>query len=197
MAKPGFSDYFFMFEKMQSFVIGDLRRATINAQTNFLVAMGVFNYLEILGGFSLPNGTSRERFDFVFQKLLPPPYKLVFDDLDNLTNKGAYDCLRCGMTHEYLVKIYVLKDATASFDYTVYGVDDEAAFAQNILTKDCGLELVKIEKKINHLRIYNPRLIHDLNRAFEELKKALIDDKSGCRRNFIARSKEIRLEQFA
>jgi len=177
--------------------VNDLTRATIKAQTNFLVAMGVLNYIEILGGFCTSKGsTGQQRFNFVFKHLLPTPYGAVFDELDRLTTKGAYDCLRCGMTHEYLVKTYTLKKTTSSIDFTVYGVDDETGFVLNVLTRDCGLELVGLEKDKYHLRVYNPRLIHDLNIAFEALKKKLIDDKTGYRDKFVARCKDIRLEQL-
>jgi len=194
-----FAEYFAKFEKMQRWIVNDLTRATIKAQTNFLVAMGVFNYIEILGGFC-PTKSSKcqERFEFVFKHLLPTPYGAIFDELKRLTNKGkgAYDCLRCGMTHEYLVKTYTMKKTTSSIDFTVYGVDDEAGFVRNVLTRDCGLELVRLKKDKHHLRVYNPRLIHDLNIAFEALKKKLIDDEAGYRDKFVARCKDIRLEQL-
>ncbi|HEX77609.1 MAG TPA: hypothetical protein G4O03_04255 [Dehalococcoidia bacterium] len=186
-----FTEYYGKFEKMQSWIVNDLTKATIKAQTNLLVGMRVFNYFEILGGFCPTKGSQmKDRFNFVFEQLLPKPYKAVFDELDRITNKGAYDCLRCGMTHEYLVKTYTLKKTTSSIDFTVCGVNDETGFLLNVLTKDCGLELLELEKGKYHLPVYNPRLIHDLNIAFKALKKKLIDDETGYRDKFVARCKD-------
>ena len=202
-SKNGFAEYFTKLEKLQSWIVNDLTRATIEAQTNFLVAMGIFNYIEILGGFCLTKDSKcKDRFNFVFKNLLQTPYKTVFDKLELITksDKGAYDCLRCGMTHEYLLKTYTLKEKQSSINFTVFGVDDVAGFYRNILTKDCGIELLELEKGKYHLRIYNPRLIHDLNIAFETLKKNLINNLSNnginYRANFLAWCKEVKLEQL-
>ncbi len=73
---------------------------------------------------------------------------------------------------------------------------DEAGFCRNVLTKVCGLELIGFEKGKYHLRVYNPRFIHDLNITFESLKKKLIDDETGYRKKFVDRCKDIRLEQL-
>ena len=145
-SKNEFAEYFAKLEKLQSWIVNDLTRATIKAQTNFLVAMGIFNYIEILGGFCTPEVSCKDRFNSVFEDLLPAPYKTIFDELNRITNKGAYDCLRCGMTHEYLLKTYTLRKKTSSIDFTVHGVNDVAGFYQNVLTKDCGIELIELEK---------------------------------------------------
>jgi len=197
MSVHTFSEYFLKFEKMQTWIFHDLTLATTKAQANFLVAMALFNYIEILGGFCLPKSSpAKERFDFVFKNLLSNPYRSIYNELDKLTTKGAYDCLRCGMTHEYLVKTYTLKNKTLSIGFTVYGVDDEAAYTRNVLAKDCGLELVELEKDRYRLCIYNPRLIYDLHMAFEEFKKRLISDDPGFRRNFVDRCGDVNLGQL-
>jgi hypothetical protein len=196
-SKNEFAEYFAKLEQLQSWVVNDLTRATIQAQTNFLVAMGIFNYIEILGGFCTPKGSScTRRFNFIFENLLPTQYKTIFDELNKITNKGAYDCLRCGMTHEYLLKTYTLIKKSSSICFTIYGVDDVSGFNRNILTKACGIELLELEKGKYHLRIYNPRLIHDLTIAFETLKKDLININSQYKANFLLRCKEIKLEQL-
>jgi hypothetical protein len=56
-SKSDFARYFDKLEKLQTWIVDDLTRATINAQANFLVAMGVFNYIEILDGFCTPGGS--------------------------------------------------------------------------------------------------------------------------------------------
>ena len=109
--------YIHKLEIMQQWMIGDLKRSSIEANANLLVAMGIFNYMEILGSFYLPqrlsvNGTvsGKSRFNFVLNNLLPKEYKNVCQRLDSLTIKGSYDTLRSGMTHEYLVKTHSLKN---------------------------------------------------------------------------------------
>jgi hypothetical protein len=57
------------FEKMQEFMINDIINSTIKAHANFLVAMGLFNYMEILGSFAYPEREAKictKRFDFTF-----------------------------------------------------------------------------------------------------------------------------------
>lgn len=192
-----FLEYFERFEKMQRWIITDLRRATLDAKANFLVAMGVFNYIEVLGSFFVVDtarGYATRRFNYTFENLLPASYQTVFTCLQTLTG-GAYDCLRCGMTHEYLIKTYNVRGKTVDINFIIYGVDDIAGYDSNILTKTCGIELVQIGTT-SCLRVYNPRLIHDLNLAFEEYKKRLLENQSCYKENFLQRCIDIHLEKF-
>lgn len=190
-----FKDYFEKFEKMQGFIIPDLRRSTIKAKANFLVTMGIFNYIEQLGGFCLPDdirGICEKRFNFVFEnELLPKEYKNVFNRLQLIAN--PYDCLRCGMTHEYFIKTYG-KDKKIKFP-SILGVDSEEEYVQDISNRNCGLELNKLSENEYQIRVYNPRFIHDLNLAFEEFKIRISSD-IDYRKNFEKRCSEIHLEQF-
>ena len=191
-----FREYFESFLKMQEFIINDLIRATIWARANFLVAMGIFNYIEILGSFCLPDGNCKERFNFVFEnELLPKEYKNFYNKLKMITD--PYHCLRCGMVHEYLIKTY-LKEGKPSItiSFTIYGVESYEEYERNIFSKKCGLELIVWEKdKSYHINVYNPRLIHDLNLAFENFKQKINEDMF-YRENFLKRAKEIRLEKL-
>lgn len=192
-----FDEYFERFEKMQRWIVTDLRRSTLDAKANFLVAMGIFNYIEVLGSFFVTDnakGYATRRFNFVFQNLLPPSYQAVFTQLQTLTS-GAYDCLRCGMTHEYLIKTYNVHGQTIDINFTIYGVDDVAGYTSNVLTKNCGIELVQIGASY-HLRVYNPRLIHDLNLAFEEYRSRLLQGQQNYQANFNQRCIDIHLEKF-
>ena len=49
-----FPAYFRGFEIMEEFIFSDLKDATTKGHANFLVAMALFNYIEILGGFVFP-----------------------------------------------------------------------------------------------------------------------------------------------
>lgn len=192
-----FDEYFERFEKMQRWIITDLRRSTLDAKANFLVAMGVFNYIEVLGSFFVPDTRRRcatRRFNFAFQNLFSAPYQAIFTQLQTLTS-GAYDCLRCGMTHEYLIKTYNVRGQAIDVTFTIYGVDDIGAYTSNVLTKNCGVELVQIGTGY-HLRIFNPRLIHDLNMAFEEYKTRVLQNQTNYQANFLQRCYDIHIDKF-
>lgn len=192
-----FEEYFEKFEKMQRWIITDLRRATLEAKANFLVAMGIFNYIEIIGSFYINDhnrGYATRRFNFTLQNLFSQPYNVVFAQLQTLTN-GAYDCLRCGMTHEYLIKTYNVLGQTVNISFTIYGVDDMAGYTSNILSKSCGIENIQHGTDY-HLRIYNPRLIHDLNLAFEEYKGRLLQNQTDYQARFLQRCTDIHFEKF-
>lgn len=199
-------DYYEKFEKMQRWMISDLINATIKGQANLLVGMGIFNYLEILGSFfhyeEIIQGrhTSKTRFDFVFSQLMGSSYSNIYHTLNKLTKKGAYDVLRCGLTHEYLIKMYQMKDPKHTMEFTIYGVDDVAQYMQNILTVDCGIDLVTLDQKNYHLRIYNPRLIYDLNLAFESYKNRIRANSSyigeSFRDRFLIRCRNINFKDF-
>lgn len=193
-----FQEYFERLEKMQHWIISDLTNSTIDAKANFLVAMGIFNYVEMLGAFyehETTRGYATRRFNFVFQNLLPTEYQNVFNDIRALTN-GVYDCLRCGMSHEYLVKTYRIRAHATNINFTIYGVDNIAGYTNNVMVKNCGIELIPLDINDYHLRIYNPRLIHDLNQAFEEYKRRLMRNEGDYKQKFLQRCRDIHFEKF-
>ena len=190
-----FSEYIEKLEKMQSWIIGDLTRSSTEAHANFLVAMGLFNYIEMLGGFYYWNdsesGKSSKRFGFVFNNLFSDKYKRIIKHLNVLTG-NSYDCLRNGLTHEYLIKTY---RGSVAMKFTIYGPSNAMQFTSNVLEKDCGIELERFDN-FYHLRIYNPRLISDLNRAFQKYRILLIGDKAGYKSRFLHRCRNIHFEEF-
>jgi len=199
-----FEDYYEKFEKMQHWMINDLRNACIKAKANLLVGMGIFNYIEILGGFyhyNENNGYAKRRFDFVFGQLMNQ-YSKIYNELKMRTRKGAYDVLRCGLTHEYLIKVYKMKDIEKTMHFTIYGVEDEVQYTQTVLSRDLGVELITLDQNHFHLRIYIPRMIYDLNIAFEAYKSSLranatsANDTESFRDKFIQRCKNINFKDF-
>ena len=100
-----FKEYYEKFEKMQSFIFNDLKKTSIDANANYLITMGLFNYIEILGSFGGDIACGK-RFNFVFNELLlPKEYKNIFDQIEKKLKKippynkknstPAYDILRC------------------------------------------------------------------------------------------------------
>jgi hypothetical protein len=95
------------FERMKEWMVEDTKRAMFDAKANFLVAQGLLNYTEIIGAFINPTTKSLgERFDTFFKRMGTEYDKLL--KLHNHKGKGrkhlVYDDLRCGLTHEYVIK---------------------------------------------------------------------------------------------
>jgi hypothetical protein len=180
------------FEKMQTWIYNDLKNSTIMGHANLLVAMGLFNYTEILGGY-YRYSSSKARFNFVINQLMPKPYKSVCNKIDKLTTKGSYDTLRCGMTHEYLIKTRTMKDSSISISFTIYGSVSEEDFTRVIESEKCGLKIIKKSPTLYHLQIINARYIYDLFKAFDLYKKRVLSDKYGYRAHFLSRAKEVGL----
>src|SRR5205814_1304051 len=91
--------YYKKFEKLQGFIINDLKNSTIKAHANFLVAMGIFNYIELLGSFyesDETRGYATRRFEFAIKNLFPGDYFHIYQDFDTFTDSNPYDVLRNG-----------------------------------------------------------------------------------------------------
>lgn len=180
-------------------MISDLEKSCSNAQANFLVALGIFNYIEILGSFYYydnSRGNCTKRFNFVFNNILNRTYKNFFAKLNRITSNGSYDCLRCGMSHEYLVKTYRVKTDAVKINFTIYGVNNPIEYRVVVQQSLCGLELVKLGNNHYHLRVNNAKLIHDLDCGFEEYKRRLSSGSKGYRDRFVKRCQSVGLEQI-
>lgn len=196
MIKITFKEYFCKFEKMQRWIINDLVNSTICAHANLLVAMGIFNYIEILGSFRIPkNGLPKDRcadrFDFVIKNLFPKSYRSIINKLNDFTDKGAYDCLRCGFSHEYLAKTYTKNN----LKFIVCGVNNRDEYDRTQKSHQCGIKILKVNGYFQ-LYIINSILISDLNSAFEKFKLKLLIRNSKYKKRFIQRCEEIHLEEL-
>jgi len=193
-----FSKYYRGFEKMQEFIINDLKNATIKGHANFLVAMALFNYIEILGSFYYPCDIKEKeikRFNFVFTNLLPAEYNKVFKDIQDRIAK-PYSLLRCGMTHAYIPVTLPVKNQNIDISYSIKGVNNIEEYNQCIKNIQCGIELINNNKNEYLINVYNPRLIHDFNTAFEELKKK-INSEDYYKAKFIIRASDINLDRLS
>jgi hydroxypyruvate isomerase len=84
----------------------------IKNEQNYLVALGLFSYLEFLGGLVTGNGGTRNHSEKNFQaavQLLPQEYreldsKLIIEDANGTKHPGLYGIIRCGLSHEYGIK---------------------------------------------------------------------------------------------
>ncbi len=197
-----FPEYLDKFEKMQAFIINDLRKSCIQAQTNFLTAMGIFNYIETLGAFGVKKGSPNgDKFEYTFKNLFSQDYKdkytTIEKDLKNAEvgrSKPVYDCLRCGMTHEYFIKTY----KNLRIKYTIEGVKNEPKYDVCLNDIKCGIEYKKLTHNLSHIKIFNPKFINDLDSAFDKLRNKVINDidSKDIRKYFISRCKDINILEF-
>jgi hypothetical protein len=99
-------------------MVEDIRRSIHDARANYLVALGLFSYLEVIGGLitghgALPNSKkSTSNFNEAI-KHLPQDYgdldsKLRVTDAKGNTRSGLYNAFRCGLVHEYSPKGLVI-----------------------------------------------------------------------------------------
>ena len=183
----------------------DIKRTMLCARANFLVAMGLFNYTEILGSFIVGEyqkdqtgsikknkegkqlkTTSTERFN-AFLEYMGSEYKKLLK-----RKLKVYDELRCGLTHEYLIK---------KKTFCIYNPDspiDETDMDQalNPITKkiaNCGI--------IHHKgawHILNPKYYIDLKRAIAQLQNQIKEgNDSDLLKNFFERSRFVNMKHFS
>lgn len=196
--KDRFETNYASLEKFQKFVINDLINATIKANANFLVAMGVFNYIEILGSFTYPEGSPSKRFNHTLERLFPNSYMSIELGLDKFSgNKGnLYEIFRCGMTHEYIIKTYIKRKDVNNVKFEIFGVNNEITYQLMTQIKNCGIEILTLNNKDFIIKVYNPCLIRDLNFAFETYKTILIEGFGTSRETFNSRCKAINFHSF-
>lgn len=151
--------------------------AGIENKENYLVALGLFSYIEFLGslltgdvGFNAPN---KVNFDTAI-KLFPQNYinldsAISVTDQAGTTKSGLYSLVRCGFVHEYGIK-------------GLGGVvsDPDGYTTNNLLAplnseSGVNLKTIKFQKAIE---IDNNRLLYDFKQVLDEVNKKLQDNES-------------------
>jgi len=93
-------DFYFK-EYIRGFMYNDIRRTIDKAKANFLVALGLSTYTEIMGGFVTghlqDSGWSRKNYE-AFLPYLGTYYEELKHQID------LYTRVRCGLVHEYFIK---------------------------------------------------------------------------------------------
>lgn len=180
------------FNTLQSWMYGDLKRASVNAQANFLVAMGVFSYIEILGSFYKYKGSLTSRFNFVINQLFNDSYKNEIAKIKRVTGKDIYNIIRSGLTHEYLIKTYEVKDGKKLM-FTVVGSGNERDYEIAVNSETCGIKLIR-NGNLFKIYIINARLIEDFHQACGEYKRRLNEDRRNYRQFLIRRCRNINFQ---
>lgn len=145
----------------RNFMVNDIRRGIDDAQANYLVALGIFSYLEVLGGFITGNGALSDHSSANFNAAiaqLPQCYRDLNDllqvrDENGVVKKGLYSAFRCGLVHEYAPKGQV----------TVMNNPGQPADPDR-----CGVEVVE-DNGENRLIINNNELFRDFRELLEEI----------------------------
>jgi hypothetical protein len=84
----------------------------IRGEANYLAALGLSTYTEILGGLycgELRGGeqaeiSARKRYIYFIKDFFPPEYTKVEAELKKDNKGGLYSVIRSGLTHEYFIK---------------------------------------------------------------------------------------------
>jgi len=100
MSTQDFVDFFFK-EYVFGFMYNDIRRTIDSAKANFLVALGLSVYTEIMGGLvtgHLKDSSWSKRNYKAFLPYLGSHYVNLDKQID------LYNRVRCGLVHEYFVK---------------------------------------------------------------------------------------------
>ena len=98
--------------KIESFMVNDIQ-AAIGGRANFLAALGLLDYTEILGGIvsgnliHAPKDWNKEdnfkAFLPYLDKLYQSSNKKPYQDLDKQLKTGIYGKIRSGLVHQYLL----------------------------------------------------------------------------------------------
>ena len=100
------------------------------------------------------------------------------------------------MTHAYIPVTLPVKNQNIDISYSIKGVNNIEEYNQCIKNIQCGIELINNNKNEYLINVYNPRLIHDFNTAFEELKKK-INSEDYYKAKFIIRASDINLDRLS
>jgi hypothetical protein len=154
------------FDKMcRTFMVEDIRKGIDLATANYLVALGLLSYLEVLGGLITGNGAAaggsfaKSNFEGALNHM-PNEYAKLNATLKvapatGKLQKGIYGVFRCGLVHEYAPKGQVI----------VYSKPNSAPDAAR-----CGLEIDDDGT--------NKRLVVNNNELFRDFK-ALVEKVGG------------------
>ncbi len=153
----------------------DCQSAFDKSDARFLVLMGIFNYIEMMGAFIIGHkkgkGECEKRFKAFF-KYLGTGYQALL----NLPNVDIYNELRCGFTHELMPKsreFYVYKEYTVSIPSLVVGNCTSSAAGYFVSSESISIYKEGIIFKDNEWHIVLSKLLKDYKNAVDKLIKEI------------------------
>jgi hypothetical protein len=149
-------------DTFRKFIINNDIPAAINGNANYLAALGLSAYTEIMGGLYCGDlkGELRKHYLSFIQDFFPPDYMKVDGDL-NSAGTGLYNIVRNGLTHEYFIK---------GFSKIVM----DSPVGQTPL---CGITYNK--QSSSQIVFYVNQYFTDFKNAFEQYYEQLKNDTSG------------------
>jgi hypothetical protein len=91
----------------ETFTIGHDIPEAIRNKSNYLAALGLVTYTEVLGGYCRGNlaiRNSQKNFCYFVEVYFPPSYSAINKLLLNDKLNGIYGAIRSGLIHEYFIK---------------------------------------------------------------------------------------------
>lgn len=175
----------------RTYMLEDIRKGIDLATANYLVALGLLNYLEVLGGLISDDGArtdgnfAKSNFDSALDHL-PADYKaldgiLRVTDASGRKQKGIYAVFRCGLVHEYAPKGQVIVMSTPNsppvagkpgLQVEDIGGAKRLVVNNNELFRDFKELIEKIGDWVDH---QDPNHYPDVKRVFERLDSYSIE----------------------
>ena len=96
-------------DTVRKFVIENDIPAAIKGNANYLTALGLSTYTEVLGGLCCGDLSRKktklsQNYISFIKDFFHPDYMKVNNDLKNGNLKGLYGVVRSGLSHEYFIK---------------------------------------------------------------------------------------------
>lgn len=190
------------FETMTRWMIEDTYRAMFQAKANFLVALGLLNYTEIIGSFINPTtNSSGERFDAFFERM-GDEYTTLLRRFNNRREQNrhiVYDDLRCGLTHEYTIKRkrFIVYNHDGNNQLNDQQINNLRIPINGSLTQCTAGVMHSWENRKGVWHFIDPKYWLDFRIALDHYWNEIQNARDGIlRRNFIRRAREINFLEF-
>jgi hypothetical protein len=161
------------FGQIKGWICGDIIKV-IGTGANYLTALGLLSYTEIIGSFITGKGEpASDNFDTFFRRLGSEYDKLLKKHNKKRANKKhvIYDDLRCGLLHEYVIKrkLFTIYHIRENWENIQEKIDDfRIPFEGKQIPVVCGVMYLKDQKGHGSWHFISPRYFFDFQKALED-----------------------------
>lgn len=196
MGRTPINKYYQAFETVSRWMIEDTKKGIFLGTANFMVALALFEYFEILGSFIVGNGSNGgKNFDAFFGRMGNNYSSLLKKHNKRRIHPHViYDDLRCGFSHEYAPKRKFFTVFGANSDVSKLSDSDTKRLVYNQINRQAtnGIEYDSSHKR---WLIYNPYLWVDFKNTIFELREEFTLEPA--RTKFLSRCRDINIIKFA